>query len=71
MYCPLVVHSGLASIQYRTFFQSCRAKGISYDLETKSGTTFVLLDALQTGALGIITMGKEFQSYSVFNWNYR
>ena len=33
-------------------------KGISYDLESKAGTTFILLDSLQTGIMGVITMGK-------------
>ena len=33
-------------------------KSISYDLENKIGTTFILLDNLQTGVLGLFTMGK-------------
>jgi len=58
MYCPFVYHSGLASIQYKTFFHLCRMKGISYDLESKTGTTFILLDSLQTGIMGLITTGR-------------
>jgi len=58
MYCPFIYHSGLSNIQYKTFFHLCRMKGISYDLESKAGTTFILLDSLQTGIMGVITMGK-------------
>jgi hypothetical protein len=58
MYCPFIFHSGLSSIQYKTFFHMCRMKGISYDLESKAGTTFILLDSLQTGVMGVITMGR-------------
>ena len=37
----------------------CRMKSISYDLESKTGTTFILLDSLQTGVMGVITMGNS------------
>ena len=57
MYFPFIYHSGLTSIHYKTFFHLCRLKSISYDLENKVGTTFVLLDNLQTGVLGLLAIG--------------
>ena len=38
----------------------CRLEGISYDIENKTGTTFLLLNTLQTGVLGVLTIGKSF-----------
>jgi len=37
----------------------CRLENISYDLETKLGTIFLLSDSLQGGALGMICIGKN------------
>ena len=59
MYCPLFYHPGLSTIQYKTFFHMCRLKAVSYDLETKVGSTFILLDSLQTGVLGLFTIGRN------------
>jgi len=58
MYFPFVFHPGLNSIHYKTFFHLCRLKSISYDLENKMGTTFILLDNLQTGVLGLFTIAR-------------
>lgn len=35
----------------------CRIEKISFDLEKKIGSTFVLIDSLQTGVLGLMTIG--------------
>jgi len=37
----------------------CRLENISYDLETKIGTIFMLSDSLQGGCLGILTVGRS------------
>jgi hypothetical protein len=46
MYTPFLHHSGLANIQYKTFFHMCRLEGISFDMESRSGSTFCLTDCL-------------------------
>jgi len=45
-------------IQYKTFFHMCRIENISYDLETKKGTIFLLSDSLQGGCIGLICIGE-------------
>jgi hypothetical protein len=46
MYCRFLHHPGLASIQYKTFFHMCRLESISFDMEKRQGSTFVLSDCL-------------------------
>jgi hypothetical protein len=46
MYCKFLHHPGLATIQYKTFFHMCRLESISFDMEKRSGSTFVLYDCL-------------------------
>ena len=57
MYCSFLHHPGLAQIQYKTFFHMCRIESISFDMEKKSGSTFCLYDSLQSGVLGMLTIG--------------
>lgn len=47
------------NLHYKTFFHLCRLEGISYDLDKRIGTTFVLLDSLQIGLLGIISIADS------------
>ena len=42
MYCKYLHHPGLASIQYKSFFHTCRLESISFDLERRQGATFML-----------------------------
>lgn len=57
MYCRYLHHPGLAAIQYKTFFHMCRLESISFDMEKRSGSTFVLSDCLQSGVLAMLTIG--------------
>ena len=59
MYCSYIHHSGLASIQYKTFFHMCRLESISFDLEKRNGITFILSDCLQSGVLSILSVGDS------------
>jgi len=52
-------HPNLATIQYSNFFNLCRMKGISFDLQQKRGTAFNLVDSFATGALGIMGVGSS------------
>ena len=42
-------HPNLSKIQYSNFFNLCRMKGISFDLQEKEGTAFNLVDSFATG----------------------
>ena len=57
MYCNFLHHPGLSTIQYKTFFHMCRLESISFDMEKRSGSTFCLFDSLQSGVIGMLTIG--------------
>ena len=57
MYCSFLHHPGLSTIQYKTFFHMCRLESISFDMEKRSGSTFCLYDSLQSGVIGMLTIG--------------
>lgn len=46
MYCKYLHHPGISKIQYKTFFHMCRLRSVSFDLERRMGTTFMLQDCL-------------------------
>ena len=35
----------------------CRLEGISFDMESRSGSTFCLFDSLASGVIGMLTIG--------------
>lgn len=57
-YIPFLLHFGLSEKQIGSFFQLCRIGGVSFDLENKFGSTFVLLGSMKS-SLGIISTAKE------------
>jgi hypothetical protein len=57
MYCKFLHHPGLATIQYKTFFHMCRLESISFEMEKRCGSTFVLSDCLQSGVISMLTIG--------------
>ena len=56
LYLPFIHHPGLGKVLYKTFFYMCRVQGISFDLEERKGTAFLLPDSLQSCVLGLISM---------------
>jgi IQ domain-containing protein H len=59
LYLPGLHHPGLGRVLYKTFFYMCRVQGISFDLEERKGTAFLLPDSLQSCVLGLIAMGAS------------
>lgn len=59
MFCQFLHHPGLSTIQYKTFFHMCRLESISFDMEKRSGSTFCLYDSLQSGVIGMLTIGLQ------------
>ncbi|CAD8179992.1 unnamed protein product [Paramecium octaurelia] len=57
IYCPTIMNEGLDVLQYKTFFQLCRLESISFNLEKKIGSTFILVDSLQSGVISLMTVG--------------
>ncbi|KAL4463088.1 hypothetical protein ABPG74_007089 [Tetrahymena malaccensis] len=59
VYFPYVQHSGLEQLQYKTFFHLCRIESVSFDLEKRMGSTFILLDSLQSSLVGIMAVAEN------------
>jgi hypothetical protein len=59
MYTRYLHHPGISKIQYKTFFHMCRMRNISFDLEQRQGSTFMLQDCLQSGLLAMMTIGEQ------------
>lgn len=59
MYCKYLHHPGLSKIQYKSFFHMCRLQSISFDLESRKGTAFMLQDCLQSGVIAMMTIAEE------------
>lgn len=57
-YIPFVLHFGLTERQISSFFQLCRISGVSFDLENKFGTTFIILGSLKD-SVGLIGTAKD------------
>lgn len=59
VYCKYLNHPGLSTIQYKTFFHMCRVESVSFDLERRQGTTFILCDSLQSAVLSVLSIGSS------------
>lgn len=59
LYMPYIHHPGLGRVLYKTFFYMCRVQGISFDLEDRKGTAFMLPDSLQSCVIGLISMAQN------------
>lgn len=57
-----VYQPNLATIQFGSFFNLCRMKGISFDLGSKTGTVFIMLDSLASGTIGIMSIADTHHS---------
>jgi len=66
MFCNYLHHPGLANIQYKTFFHMCRLESISFDMESRSGSTFCLYDCLASGVIGMLTIGVHRKATTKF-----
>jgi hypothetical protein len=55
----VMYHPQLSSIHHSAFFNLCRLKGVSFDLQERTGTVFNLMDSFVGGVLGIITVGTS------------
>ena len=59
MFCQFLHHPGLSTIEYKTFFHMCRLESISFDMESRSGSTFCLYDCLQSGVIGMLAIAPN------------
>ena len=66
MFCSFLHHPGLAKTNYKTLFHMCRNEQISFDMESRSGSTFCLYDVLQSAVLGLLTIGVHRKAAVAF-----
>jgi hypothetical protein len=55
--CETLQHPGFRALDYGSFFKSCRSAGKVFDMETRTGTTFALLDSPGAGSFGVVSIG--------------
>lgn len=54
--CDSLRHPGFPGVDYGAFFRACRAAGKVFDLETRTGTSFSLMDTPRCGAIGALSV---------------
>jgi len=47
----------LATVPFGSFFNLCRMRGLHFDIRSRVGTAFQLLDSLASGTIGLICVG--------------
>eukprot|EP01027_Heterolobosea_sp_BB2_P017929 GEZU01025342.1.p1 GENE.GEZU01025342.1~~GEZU01025342.1.p1 ORF type:complete len:613 (+),score=115.27 GEZU01025342.1:157-1995(+) len=57
VYSGLIRHPDLKFVRHGPFFQLCRQKGISFDIQNKVGTVFHMVDSLLRGMIGVLCIG--------------
>mmetsp|Transcript_125327 Transcript_125327/g.217268 ORF Transcript_125327/g.217268 Transcript_125327/m.217268 type:complete len:953 (-) Transcript_125327:255-3113(-) len=69
VYSGLIYHPGIAKIQHSTFFQLCRTKGISFNVQDRTGTLFHLVDSLLRACLGVLCVGQSLDGALGYFWS--
>jgi hypothetical protein len=57
--CDLLRHPGIASMDYGGFFNACKAVGLAFDMDTRTGTAILVIDGSSCGAMGIVCVGES------------
>lgn len=61
IYCPFIIHPGLEELEYKDFFHKCRTEAILFDLEKKTGASFLLIDSLKNSYLSLVGIGDHWR----------
>jgi hypothetical protein len=56
VYSGLVYNPYIGSIRHASFFQMCRAKGLAFNVQTREGLAFHIVDNLLKGCFGAIAI---------------
>jgi hypothetical protein len=62
-----LLHTNLAILHYTVFFQMCRAHAIGWDVRSKIGTLFTLLDTVKRENIGMIYCGHNLRD-AIYNF---
>ena len=55
---PYLYQPHLSTVQFGSFFNLCRLKGVSFDVRARVGTVFMMMDSLASGSLGMLCVGQ-------------
>lgn len=59
IYSGLVYNPYIGAIRHAAFFSQCRQRGLSFDVQTRCGVAFHLVDTLLRGCFGAIAIGNQ------------
>ena len=57
VYLPIISHEPLTETRDDIFFKFCKMRGVAFDMQSKSGTLFHLVDAVVGGIVSICCTG--------------
>ena len=60
MYYPMLKFKQLPAVQ--DFFKICKYNNISFDIQRKIGTLFMLVDSIEDGCIGFLSSAFSLQS---------
>ena len=63
-YSGLMYHPYIGALRHSVFFNLCRQKGLHFDMDTRTGVLFHLVDVLLCGCIGLLGVGKS-ENHSV------
>jgi hypothetical protein len=55
-FIPYAVHEPLRESTDETFFKLCKMRGVSFDIQTRIGSLFFLVDSIIGGAVSLLTV---------------
>lgn len=59
VYSGLIYNPYIGGIRHAAFFGLCRQRGLSFDIVTRTGVAFHLVDTLLKGCFGVISIGTS------------
>ena len=60
IYSGLIYNPYIGAIRHSPFFNDCRKRGLSFDLDMKTGVLFHLVDTLLKGCLGAVCISSSY-----------
>ena len=62
IYSGLIVNPYIGVIRHGAFFAACRERGLSFDLASRQGVAFHLVDVLLKGCIGAVCIAPSFSA---------
>ena len=69
IYTDYITYPQMSSLHFASFFNLCRLEGVSYDTRMKTGTIFMLIDALAGGVFGLMCVSNKSTKATKLIWD--